>query len=217
MLTSLGVIPKFGFLQGDGDEASQERNDDLWVISIPPKGRCLLRVVWASSGKGFLNMCPYKSLFSSCLPAGTSIAAYVTIETMLEFISMKSYDKIPASWKEHCVIMYPRLVPKVSHWGACLWRKGEWGVGFISVLVFLIDKQGQPAWGVPWGTQFFVLVGLPGFPVKRSLPGVHWFLIHPGCMTLLKILRGRKKKKKSTINKPKKWLLKFYNKEPKEW
>ena len=66
-------------------------------------------LVWKGLSQHVPLQISFLILFASC------IAAYVTIETMLEFISMKSYDKIPASWKKHCVIMYPHLVPKVSH------------------------------------------------------------------------------------------------------
>ena len=110
--------------------------------------------------KGPLNMCPHKSLFSPCFPAHPSTGAYLTVETMVEFISMNSYQKLPASWRKHWVIMFcpysSHLVPKVSHWGCWLWRKWEGVVCFTIVLVFQIDYQDQQAWGVPLGTVFWL-------------------------------------------------------------
>ena len=55
--------------------------------------------------EGLLNTCPRKFFFSSCFPAGTSIGAYLTVETMMEFISMNSYHKLPCSWRKHWVLI----------------------------------------------------------------------------------------------------------------
>ena len=51
-------------------------------------------------------MCHHKSLLSSCFPAGTSIGAYLTVKTMVEFISMNGYQKLPAYLRKHWVIMF---------------------------------------------------------------------------------------------------------------
>ena len=55
--------------------------------------------------KSLHNMFPHKSLSSSCFPAGISIGAYLTVETMVEFISMNSYYKLPASCRKHWITM----------------------------------------------------------------------------------------------------------------
>ena len=47
---------------------------------------------------------------------------------------------------------------------------------------------GQLPGRLPGGDTVFGFVGLPVFPVKCLLYGVHRLLIHPGCITLLKIL-----------------------------
>ena len=126
----------------------QEGNGHLWLISIPRKGWSFPSCVWASCAKVF-SICALTNFFSSCFRGRTSFGCYLTVKTMVEFISIYSYHKLPASFGKHWVIMPTHLVPKVSHWGCCLWKRGEWVVCFTTVLVFLIDWQGQPARDVP--------------------------------------------------------------------
>ena len=151
-------------------------------------------------------MYPQKSLFSSCFPAGHSIGAYLTVETMVEFISNKSHHKLPVSWRKNWVIIsFPptsqdlslswlaleeRRMSCVLHHSPCV---PNWQVGSASL-------RCTP------GDIVFGLLGFPGFPLKCSHPGILWLLIHPGYITLLNILWGRTK---YTINKPKICLLKY--------
>ena len=74
MLTSLGVLPNFGFIQGDGDEA--DKFMPKVVLYYPKKGMTPMTDQYSQEGavlsqkcvslvwKGLLNMCHHKSLFS---------------------------------------------------------------------------------------------------------------------------------------------------------
>ena len=156
--------------------------------------------------KGLLNTCPHKSLFSSCFPVGTSIGAYLRVKTMVEFISMKSHHDLPASWRKHGVIM---SCPSSSQGLSLIWlaleERGMSCVLHCSPCVMNWQAGSSSLMCAP-GDTVFGFMGFPAFPVKCLLSGVHGLLIHPGCITLLKILRSRTK---HTINKPKR-ALKFF-------
>ena len=104
MATSLDILLRFGFYKGDGDEADNYMHHVMPGV-FPGRGELAQGCVRLVC-KGPLNMCPHKSIFSPCFPARTSTGAYLTFETMVEFICMNSYQKLPASWRKHWVIMF---------------------------------------------------------------------------------------------------------------
>ena len=80
----------------------------LWVVMDDPKKemttcrkeRVQLAQWCVSSCAQVFSTCTLTN-FSSCFPARLSFAFYLTVETMVEFISMNSYHKLPASWRKH--------------------------------------------------------------------------------------------------------------------
>lgn len=170
---------------------SQDGNDHLRLTSIPRKGVELAQRCVSLVCKGLINVCPHTSLFSSYFPAGISIGANLTVETTMEFISMKSYHKFPASWRKHWVIT---SCPSSSHGLSLRWlvleERGRSCVLHLSPCV-MNWQAGSSSLRCAPGDTVFGFVGLPVFPVKCLLYGVHGLLVHPGCITLLKILWGR--------------------------
>ena len=110
-VTTLRVLPRLGFEQGDGDAAEECMFQVVQGDSMQEMTTCGGLVFPARGGacpelcepcvQRFSQHVPSKSLFSSCFLAGSSLGADLTAQTMVEFISMSSCHELPASWTEH--------------------------------------------------------------------------------------------------------------------
>ena len=145
---------------------SQDGTDHLRLTSIPRKGVELAQMCVSLVCKGLLNMCHHKSFSSSCFPAGTSIGAYLTVETMVEFISKNSYHKLPCSWRKHWVIMScPSSSQGLSLRWLVLEERGTSCVLHRSPCV-MNWQTGSSSLRCAPGDTVFGFMGLPAFPVK---------------------------------------------------
>ena len=114
-VTSLGVLPRLAFEQCDGDSAEKcmfqvvqgdpmQEMTSFGSLVFPARGGACPELCEPCVQRSSPHV-PSKSLFSSCFLAGSSLGAYLTAKTMVEFISTNSCHKLPASWTKHCVIL----------------------------------------------------------------------------------------------------------------